>query len=100
LDTVAPWRQDVQPIVYYPNPLTEENLTVRFYSETDRPAQLVIYNVEGEVVSRHTIQTSARQVNEELISLPQLASGVYICQLERETDRGVERSVSSLAVAR
>jgi hypothetical protein len=85
--------------VLYPNPLKAGDLlTVRFFSATDRTARLVIYNLEGEVVVQEAIPTSASQVNEHELSLPFLASGVYICQLERSTDRGVVRDLASLAV--
>lgn len=96
----APWRSDIEPVVFYPNPLTGTELTVRFYSQTDRPARLVIYNLEGEVVARASIPTQAGSVNEFPLTLPGLASGLYVCQLERETAAGIERTVGSLAVAR
>ncbi len=95
----AAWKQDVDPLVLYPNPLKAGDLlTVRFFSATDRTARLVIYNLEGEIVVQEAIPTSASQVNEHELSLPFLASGVYLCQLERSTDRGVVRDLASLAV--
>jgi M6 family metalloprotease-like protein len=99
LPAPAAWKLDVDPLVLYPNPLRAgDPLTLRFFSATDRMAHLIIYNLEGEVVVREAIPTNASQVNEHEVTLPFLASGVYICQLERSTDRGVVRDLASLAV--
>jgi hypothetical protein len=96
----AAWRQDIDSVVLYPNPLHGDALTVRFYSHGDHDARLVIFNLEGEIVINQTIPVLPGQVNEHRVTLPTLASGLYVCQLERQTTQGMQHQATSLAVER
>ncbi|MFH1844533.1 MAG: T9SS type A sorting domain-containing protein [bacterium] len=96
---MSPWRRDsYSEVVYYPNPLSSDRMTVRFFSFTDQAAELAIYNLEGEVVTRATIATTGNQINEYEVELPGLASGLYVCKLEYESANGIKQTISSLAV--
>jgi hypothetical protein len=100
LDGDAAWQAETRSVVIYPNPLTGAQMTIRFYSQTNRTARLVVYNLEGEVVERVDIPTTGGQVKEYPLSLPDLASGLYVCQLERETADGIQHEIVNLAVAK
>ncbi len=97
----TPWAAEVDRVVFYPNPLDIPELTVRFYSHTNREARLVLFNLEGEIVTRVGIPVqNPGGVNEYELALPDLASGLYVCQLERDTTAGVQKSLTTLAVER
>jgi len=87
-------------VVYYPNPLTEGALTVRFWSASDAPAKMLIYNLEGELVTEVTIPTMADRINEYTLDLD-VASGLYVARLSYEKTSGsMTDEVKTLAVAR
>jgi len=87
-------------VVYYPNPLTAGALTVRFWSASDAPAKLLIYNLEGELVTEVTIATMADRINEYTLDLD-VASGLYVARLTYEKTSGsMTDEVKTLAVAR
>jgi M6 family metalloprotease-like protein len=87
-------------VVFYPNPLPGRTLNVRFYSATDRAAELVVYNLEGEPVLRARLGPDAGRVNEFTLDLD-VASGLYVARLTRERAVGdVATDVKTLAVAR
>jgi M6 family metalloprotease-like protein len=87
-------------VVYYPNPMTGTSLTVRFWSATNRPADLAIYNLQGEEVHRAAIATQADRINEYTVELD-VASGLYVARLTCEQAAGrVESQVRTVAVAR
>lgn len=96
----AAWHQDLDSLVLYPNPLHGDDLTVRFYSHGDHDARLVIFNLEGEIVINQVISVAPGQINEHHVVLSGLASGMYVCQLERQTTSGLQRDATSLAVER
>ncbi len=86
-------------VVYYPNPVKGPEVTVRFSSGSSREAQLTIYNLQGEEVLHRAIPVSAGQVNEATVPFD-VASGMYVCRLEREGPAGWTRTVTTLAVER
>jgi len=86
--------------VFYPNPLVGTALTVRFWSATDRPADLAIYNLQGETVLALRIPTSAGRINEHTVDLD-VASGLYLARLTSEQAAGkVQTEFKTVAVAR
>ncbi len=86
--------------VFYPNPLTDRNLTVRYWSATERAAELAIFNLQGELVLRQQIPTEADRVNEFTVELD-VASGLYVARLTSEKVAGqVANEVKTVAVAR
>jgi hypothetical protein len=100
LEAPAPWKQEVDRVIFYPNPTQGNDLTVRFFSHGDQAARLVIFNLEGEIVLKETIAVASGQVNEHRLELPSLVSGMYVCQLERQTSSGLQTSLTTLAVER
>jgi hypothetical protein len=95
----TPWSAEVDRVVLYPNPLSGQELTVRFFSKTNNGARLVLFNLEGEMVVQSQIPTVEGQ-NEFHLALPDLVSGLYVCHLERETTKGYEKHQVTLAVER
>jgi len=100
LTVSAPWQQDVERVVLYPNPLHGQDLTVRFRPEGDNAARFVIFNLEGEIVRQETISVTGGQMKEHIVPLPDLVSGMYVCQLEWENNSGLTRKTMTLAVER
>lgn len=105
--TAAPVTDDPQiaaaaqnDVVYYPSPITGNRVSVRYYSASDRPAELVIYNLSGELVLEASLQSEADRMNEHTLELD-VASGLYVARLVRETAAGsASTEVRTLAVAR
>jgi M6 family metalloprotease-like protein len=91
---------EASAVVYYPSPITGREVTVRFHNATTRPAELVIYNLEGEKVLEIAIETEAGRINEETVELD-VASGLYLARLIHEPEAGSTTSVvKTLAVTR
>jgi hypothetical protein len=86
-----------RPLVY-PNPLRDDRLTVRFFSAGGAPAEFVLYNLEGEQVAEQSVETVAGQINEHVITLPGLASGLYVCRLIHDASGSRETTTFTLAV--
>jgi hypothetical protein len=88
-----------QPIVY-PNPLREDDLTLRFYSAGGATAEFALYNLEGEEVVRESVAAVAGEINEFTLNLPGLASGLYLCRLIHDAGGSRETTIITLAVER
>lgn len=96
----GPLAQAEAGVVFYPNPLAGRQLTVRFWSAGAGPAELVIYNLQGEVVTRRQLAATAGLVNEHTIDLD-VASGLYVARLTSEREAGrLESQVKTIAVVR
>jgi hypothetical protein len=64
----------------YPNP-TEGNFTLtNSLSQKDFPAQLMIYNLEGQIVLKKEISSSSQQID-----VSDFSAGVYVCTLQSKT---------------
>jgi len=96
----GPQEKAAEGIVLYPNPLRDRNLGVRFFSATDRTAELVVYTLQGEPVLQARFGPQAGRVNEFSVDLD-VASGLYVVRLTRERAPGdLATEVKTLAVAR
>ncbi len=98
LGPAAPVTEEMDRVVLYPNPMTGDGVTVRFFSAGSRPARLFIYNLQGEEVARADIPVNAGAINEYRLPLPGIASGLYLGRLEFDTGSGVEMRTLTLAV--
>ena len=98
LGPAAPVAAETDRVVLYPNPMVGDGVTVRFFSAGSRSARLSIYNIEGEEVARADIPVTADSVNEFLLPLPGIASGLYLAHLEYDAGSGVEIRTLTLAV--
>jgi hypothetical protein len=96
----SPADQAAEAAIFYPNPLTDTALTVRFWSATDHQAEVAVYNLEGELVLREQFTAEADRINEHTVDLD-VASGLYLARLTAETVAGqVGTEVRTVAVAR
>ena len=98
LEAAAPVRAEAGKPIIYPNPLRSDDLTVRFYSEGSGTADFAIHNLEGEVVLRQQIGVAAETVNEHIVRLPGLVSGLYVCRLRWDAEGGRRTQTMTLAV--
>jgi len=98
LGPAAPVAVEMDRVLLYPNPVVDDRVTVRFYSNGSSAARLSIYNLEGEEVARADIPVTAGAVNEFLLPLPGVASGLYLARLEYDAGDGVAIRTLTLAV--
>ncbi|MDX2474708.1 MAG: VCBS repeat-containing protein, partial [Candidatus Krumholzibacteria bacterium] len=98
LGTSAPASAEKEQVYLYPNPLSADDVKVRFYSQGTRAARLAIYNLEGELVARQEAPVTAGAVNEIVMPLPGIASGLYLARLEFEGTGGLTVRTMTLAV--
>ena len=85
---------------FYPNPLRDDTVTLRFFGQTAGQARFTLHNLEGEEVARTDFEVQAGVANEVRIPLPQIASGMYIGRLVAPTPGGHEIQTLTLAVER
>lgn len=85
---------------FYPNPLRDDTVTLRFYGQAAGTARFTLHNLEGEEVASEELAVSAGLVNELRIPLPRIASGMYIGRLVAPTPGGHEIKTLTLAVER
>jgi M6 family metalloprotease-like protein len=111
LSGATPAQAEVAQTIVYPNPWPgpraggggvtgSEDLQVRFFSASDRPALLTIYNIEGEMVLEATLPALADRLNDVGVEMPDLASGLYVCRLRYESAAGLQTRLLTLAVER
>ncbi len=91
---------DRDAVVIYPNPLQDETLTVRYHAAAAGTTRLAVYNLEGEVVATAEYQAGADMQNEHSLSLPGVASGLYLVRLQYPGAGGAETRTLTLAVER
>jgi hypothetical protein len=75
-----------------------DEVTVRFFSAGSRSARLSIYNLAGEQVTQVTIPVNEGSLNEYRVSLPGVASGLYLARLEYDAAGGFQIRTLTLAV--
>jgi hypothetical protein len=100
LGAAAPLAAFADNPLVYPNPLRGGTLTVRFYSSGGAAAEFALYNLEGEQILTENLPTVAGQINEYPVSLPTLASGLYLCRLVHDASGSRETTIITLAVER
>ncbi len=85
---------------FYPNPLRDDTVTLRFYGQGTGQGLFTLHTLEGEEVTRREFQVDEGIVNELEISLPRIASGMYIGRLLAPSGSGTETTTLTLAVER
>gem|GEM_PF-1494067 len=98
LGPASPVAAEKGQVVFYPNPVSGDMVTVRFYSDGESAAQLTIYNLEGEPVASASIPVTSGTVNEYSLPLPGVASGLYLARLQYDAPGGATIKTLTLAV--
>jgi len=98
LGSVAPFAAETDRVILYPNPVNSDEVTVRFYSVGSRAARISLYNLQGERVVQAEIPVTQDSINEFLLPIPGLASGLYLARLEYDAVSGIEIRTLTLAV--
>lgn len=98
LGPAAPVAADFDKVILYPNPAVSDEVTVRFFSAGSRAARVAVYNIEGEEITRAEIPVAAGTINEHLLPLSGIASGLYLVRLEYDAGNGIEIRTLTLAV--
>ena len=100
LGGLSPTAAEAGTVVLYPNPVTGPDVTVRFTSPLDGTARITLYNLEGEPLADNSFAVTGGSLAERTISLPGIASGLYVCRLQWPTAGGHETRTMTLAVER
>jgi hypothetical protein len=98
LGPASPAAEETDKVIFYPSPISGDEVTIRFYSAGDDPARVVIYNLEGEEVTRAEFPVTAGVVNEYVLRLPPVVTGLYLARLEYEPTGGKTTKTLTLAV--
>jgi len=98
LGGMAPAAADRDLVFFYPNPVSGDGVTVRFFSSGSDPAQVAIFNLEGEQVTSAMITVTPDAVNEHFLPLPVVASGMYLARIRFTGPDGIETRTLTLAV--
>jgi len=94
----APINVEKDQVYLYPNPLSGDDVRIRFYVGAGGDAAVAIYNLEGELVTHLEAATEPDAINEIVIPLPGVASGLYLARLQYEGPGGPEIRTLTLAV--
>jgi hypothetical protein len=100
LGSVAPAARERDKAYLYPNPASEGEVTVRFFSGGSGQARFELYNLEGEQVSSETFSVDGGQVVEHRFDCSMASSGVYLGRLVYPGTSGNEIRTMTLAVER
>ncbi len=98
LGSNAPVSVEKEQVYLYPNPLSGDEVKIRFYSQGSSDARLALYNLEGELVADQQVPVNAGAINEIVMVLPDIASGLYMARLEFEGTGGRTIRTMTLAV--
>lgn len=100
LGPLSPLTAEMEKVIMYPNPVHENDVTVRFYGHAAGTARFVLYNLQGEEVKRMEFYTNAGSINENRMDVSGLASGLYLGRLVYPGPDGTETKTMTLAVER
>ncbi len=100
LDSIAPISAEMKKVTLYPNPVHESDLTVRYYAYSEGTALIVLYNLQGEEITRGEFATTAQAINENQLDVSGLVSGLYLGRLVFPGENGTETKTMTLAVER
>ena len=100
LGVKSPLTAEMQRVIMYPNPVHENDVTVRFYAYNDEGARFILYNLQGEEVKRAEFITTAGSINENRMDVSGLVSGLYLGRLVYPGANGTETKTMTLAVER
>ncbi|MFT5233400.1 MAG: M6 family metalloprotease-like protein [Candidatus Krumholzibacteriia bacterium] len=97
LGSLAPIASETEQVYLYPNPMSGEDVKVRFFSAGSGAAKIAVYNLGGELVADKSMPVIAGALNEIEMSLPSLVSGMYMARLEYDSTSG--RTVRTMTLA-
>ena len=100
LGSVGPADHEKALAFLYPNPLRDQNVTVRFFSEQAGPARFELYTLEGEEVSNEEFLVQGGQVVEHQFDCSMARSGIYLGRLVYPGVSGTQIRTMTLAVER
>jgi len=92
---------ELDSVICYPSPVTSGTLYVRAESLGECDFQAVLYNLEGEEVTRSDVRSisGVEPVEVELV-VDHIASGLYVCRVTASNGNDSKVLVKSVAVAR
>ena len=82
----------------YPNPNEGEITTIRYYLNDNATVKLRLFDASGYKVDEFTGPGEAGTDNEVVWNVTDIASGVYLCQLEAKSDTKTERRLIKILV--
>jgi M6 family metalloprotease-like protein len=91
---------DESNVFFYPNPLHDDMVTIRFFGEASGEAGFYLYTLEGEEIVRSTFPVDGGVINEHREDLAGVVSGMYLGRLVYPTESGYETKTLTLAVER
>lgn len=100
LGPVAPSFDDMREAFVYPNPVHDDVVTVRFFSNQAGQARFELYTLEGEQVTSETFAVQGGMVHEHRFDCSMARSGIYLCRLVHPGPSGTEIRTMTLAVER
>ena len=87
-------------VFFYPNPLRDDMVTLRFFAPAVGKARFFLHNLEGEEILQSEFQVDAGLVNEQQIDLAHVVSGMYMGRLVYPVGSGFETKILTLAIER
>ncbi len=100
LGPVAPSFQDMNEAFVYPNPLHDDFVTVRFFSNLAGQARFELYTLEGQEVASENFDVQGSVVHEHRFDCSMARSGIYLCRLVHPGPSGSVIRTMTLAVER
>jgi M6 family metalloprotease-like protein len=83
----------------YPNPNSGDHTTIRYYLKEDAAVTIRILDMAGDMVVQFNAPGYGGVDNEKIWDVANIASGVYLCQIEAKTDtETVNRIIKILVV--
>lgn len=87
-------------VQFYPNPLRDDEVTIRFFAAGSGGAEFCLYTLEGEEIVRSNFAAEGGVINEHRVDLGGIVSGMYLGRLVYPTASGLETKTLTLAVER
>ncbi|MBU8870080.1 MAG: immune inhibitor A [Gemmatimonadales bacterium] len=87
-------------VYFYPNPLRDDTVTIRFYGPKEGNARFFLHNLEGEEILQDEFRVDGGVVNEQEMDLAGLVSGLYFGRLVYPAGSGFETKILTLAIER
>jgi len=100
LGDLSPMTEEMARVIMYPNPVHENDVTIRFYAHAEGKARLILYTLQGEEVKRTEFDTVINSMNENRMDVSGLVSGLYLGRLVYPGANGTETKTMTLAVER
>jgi M6 family metalloprotease-like protein len=96
----APLAAEMGKVITYPNPVSGDLFTLRFFSEVSGTARFELYNLEGELVSAQDFSVPSGRLFETEFNCSMAVSGVYMGRLLQPSANGTKIQTITLAVER